>query len=355
MAVIQPYILSIESGGSKTISVILNEDAELLGFGIGGSANEVFAGHEIAVHSIVESIQAALDDASVHPRQITIVAASVLMSRELLNKAISAADIAAEVHAYEEKETSLAASFCSDHGVLASSGTGSFIYGRSIHGKTMVLGGFGSILGDEGSGYEIGLQGLKSVIYSLDGRGHPTSLVEEICKKWGVDYRDRTKLQTAWELAEKVHDLYPYRHRGLLARLSLSVAKSAKEGDIISRQIIQNAGGVMAELTAAFLKQFEVGVRPIPISYSGGSWNIGEMMLEPFRQRLAQLVDVPYVIVPQKLQPVFGPFLLWFKHRGMPWNDMLIRRLKKHDKTIIAQYGKYLYDHQEAGRKTIRS
>jgi N-acetylglucosamine kinase-like BadF-type ATPase len=355
LAAIPEYILSIESGGSKTISIILNEDADLLGFGIGGSANEVFAGHEIAVHSIVESVEAALRSASVNPRHITMVTASVLMSRDLLNRAIAASKITAEVHSYEEKEVSLAAAFCSDHGVLASSGTGSFVYGKSVSGKTMVLGGFGSILGDEGSGYEIGLQGLKSVIYSLDGRGNPTSLLEEICKKWELDQRDRTNIQTAWDLAEKVHELYPYRHRGLLARLSLSVAKSAREGDQVSQQIIQNAGVVMAELTAAFLQQFDVGVRPIPISYSGGSWNIGELMLEPFRQRLAELVDTPYVIVPQKLQPVFGPFLLWTKQQGIQWDDRLMRRMKKHNETIITQYGNYLYTHQESGRKIIHT
>merc|ERR1711964_171025 len=65
-------------------------------------------------------------------------------------------------------------------GVIAISGTGSIVYGRNHGGKAARAGGWGHLLGDEGSGYDIGLQGLRAVVRMADGRQPSTLLIPEI-------------------------------------------------------------------------------------------------------------------------------------------------------------------------------
>jgi N-acetylmuramic acid 6-phosphate etherase len=52
--------------------------------------------------------------------------------------------------------------------VLVLSGTGSCCYGRTVAGAEAKIGGWGHILGDKGSGYEIGLRALRAIVYYYD-------------------------------------------------------------------------------------------------------------------------------------------------------------------------------------------
>ncbi len=61
-------------------------------------------------------------------------------------------------------------------GVLLAVGTGSMVWGRDPEGREMRVGGWGGQLGEEGSGYWFGMEGLRAVVRAADRRDPPTRL-----------------------------------------------------------------------------------------------------------------------------------------------------------------------------------
>src|SRR5258707_496529 len=66
-------------------------------------------------------------------------------------------------------------------------GTGSIALGRDARGATARSGGWGHLIGDEGSGYDIGRSCLQAVTRAADGRGPPTTLVDLLAHTWGLN------------------------------------------------------------------------------------------------------------------------------------------------------------------------
>ena len=82
-------------------------------------------------------------------------------------------------------------------GIVIVSGTGSIAYGRNEHGEASRAGGWGYVLGDEGSGYWIGRLALRAVVRHADGRGRVTSLTPRLLAHFGVE-----------RAAELIHKVY---------------------------------------------------------------------------------------------------------------------------------------------------
>jgi N-acetylmuramic acid 6-phosphate etherase len=66
--------------------------------------------------------------------------------------------------------------------VLVLSGTGSCCYGRSAAGAEAKLGGWGHLLGDQGSGFDIGISGAKRAVWEYDRHGRWTALGESLLR-----------------------------------------------------------------------------------------------------------------------------------------------------------------------------
>jgi N-acetylglucosamine kinase-like BadF-type ATPase len=76
-------------------------------------------------------------------------------------------------------------------GVVAVAGTGSVVMGKSLEGETLSIGGWGRVIGDEGSGYFIGLEALRAVSREIDGRGEAGRLRVSLSSRFGLETRER--------------------------------------------------------------------------------------------------------------------------------------------------------------------
>lgn len=102
-------------------------------------------------------------------------------------------------------------------GVVIISGTGSIAYGRNESGQAARSGGWGYVLGDEGSGYWIGRAALRAVLRAEDRRGQATALTQLLLAHFGVDqpqglihavYHSNLKPSAIGSLAQCVHQAY---------------------------------------------------------------------------------------------------------------------------------------------------
>jgi N-acetylmuramic acid 6-phosphate etherase len=119
--------------------------------------------------------------------------------------------------------------------ILILSGTGSCCYGQSPGGATARIGGWGHILGDKGSGYEIGLRGLKAAVYYLDRDGQWTDL--------GRDLLQSLQLNEPEELIDWVKSA----DKVAIAALAIEVFAASAAGDKIAGDILEAAAESLAD------------------------------------------------------------------------------------------------------------
>ncbi|MFC0396544.1 N-acetylglucosamine kinase [Paenibacillus mendelii] len=323
-------MMSIDSGGSKTICLLQTTEGELLGWGLGGPTHHLSS--ENASHSFIHAIKMAMEGGGVSGSHISLVSYSQLGQFEALQSALEQSQVGADSIYLDDPTVALVGALCSEWGVVALSGTGSFVYARNREGQTMLVGGLGDLLGDDGSGYEIGLSGLRAALRYVEGWEEETMLADAICKEWGIsEFHKNAPFMNpvSRTIADNTFQYMPdsYRHR--IANLSRIVAKCAREGDSISLAIIQQAGKKLGCQVAAICDQMDMGREPIPIGYAGGCWRIGDILIEPFQATLKLKMKKSFHLTPQALEPAFGVFLGTLRHMGVSWDGELISRLKR--------------------------
>lgn len=161
-----------------------------------------------------------------------------------------------------------------DCGVALIAGTGSFAFGRSEDGREARCGGWGGLLGDEGSAYWLVIQGLIRSLHSLDGRGHQTRLLPAM-EQWlgGVAASD-------WPL--HLSSL----PRETIAAGSAIVAEIATQGDVVAQQIVQDAAQHLARHVEVLVDQLFPS-REIELAVAGGLICGCDLLLDQLLQSIA--------------------------------------------------------------------
>ena len=176
-------VMGIDGGGSGLRVVITSPDLVVLGSGEGGSANPNSAGYDAAAHAVQSAMRAALTAADLSPNDIAAVGAGIAgttTTRDWVRETLAAVLPNAAQHITSDVEIALVGAHGERRGVLILSGTGSVAYGINDAGESAQVGGWGYLLGDEGSGYQLGLRALQAVARAADGRAQPTALTEAI-------------------------------------------------------------------------------------------------------------------------------------------------------------------------------
>jgi N-acetylglucosamine kinase-like BadF-type ATPase len=141
--------------------------------------------------------------------------------------------------------------------VLLLSGTGSCFYGRRADGRTARFGGWGHILGDKGSGYEIGLRALKACVFYLDRDGEWSRLGQRILR--------------ALQLNEP-GELIPWAQaagKAEIAALAKEVFAAAAERDAIAKDILTGAAASLAKDGVSCAKRLAKSGEPVRFVLAG--------------------------------------------------------------------------------------
>jgi N-acetylglucosamine kinase-like BadF-type ATPase len=149
-------------------------------------------------------------------------------------------------------------------GVGLISGTGSIAIGRSADGRTARAGGWGHLIGDEGSAYAVAIEGLRAVARRTDGRATPRTpddpLIQRVCSVLGVD--------KATEIVGVIYS--PVFDRTRIASLAPVVAAAAVDDPTLESTILRPAARALAEMALAVAKALKLGVDSLPVALAGG-------------------------------------------------------------------------------------
>jgi N-acetylmuramic acid 6-phosphate etherase len=167
--------------------------------------------------------------------------------------------LAAVVEVSADAPLLLAAGTPDGWGVAVVAGTGSIAVARSPDGRTSRSGGWGYLLGDEGSGYALSLAAMQAIARMSDDRGPETLLARSLL--------ERLHLNQPQELIAAIYrgDL----GRPALAALAPLVLEAAEAGDAVAGDIVQEGAGHLASMIASCAVQLGL-VQPYPLVLSGG-------------------------------------------------------------------------------------
>ncbi len=254
----------IDGGGSKTLAVVVDAEGRERGRGTAASSNYAAVGLQRAVREIHVATRAALDQAD---GALPLRAAWIGLSgvdrpgdRDALLPHLH--DLAATVRLTNDADLVLTAlpGAC---GVAVIAGTGSIALGRDPSGTTVRAGGWGHVIGDEGSGYELGRAALQAAARSADGRGPRTALLGAIMERY--------RLADPSEVIDRVYHRWT---KAEIARIASTVF-SLCEGDPVARSLVDEAASELAlgVVTVAERLSFPNGVLPLAL---GGGLLLGE-------------------------------------------------------------------------------
>ena len=269
------YTLGIDGGGSKTEAVIIDDQDRVWGRGLSGGCNTNFVPRRDAISSYVHAVRQALDEAGLQPCDIRQAGCTFGgVARDAF------AEVGLDVVPIGVGECRVAferAGIDRLYGIAMIAGTGSSCFGYGADGRRFHSGGLGALLGDEGSGYDIGLRAIRRALLSKDGRRPPTALAEAVCRYLGVP-----------SLGSVVGKLSGVRiQQPLIAGFAARVAEVASAGDEAAIEIITEAGRTLGDLAAFVAGRVFQADDEFPVVMAGGVFNAGDLLIDSFKSVVA--------------------------------------------------------------------
>ncbi len=261
-------IAALDGGGSKTDCLIATLEGECLAWRRTGPSTCFYVPEREAVAAVEEALGGALRDAGVSEPLAAaglVLPVGVGLALQVFHRAGVPDDRA---WSFSEGVACLAAATTDTRGLVVMSGTGSFAATLADGRQLAFAGGMGPLLGDEGSGYAIGLAALRAVAKASDGRrpapdgsaDSAAALTSLVCEHFGVE-RPRA-------IVGKVYVPPLPRHR--VAELAPLVNEAAEAGDAVARGILRQAAEELAEMARVVLRSALWTEEPFALVPAGG-------------------------------------------------------------------------------------
>lgn len=305
------YVLGIDGGGTKTSALVANIQGEILGRSVSGASNYQSVGVDRAIDSIKSASEAAITTAGMEEYKCGAVCFGLAgvgrdQDREIMLPALAKLNLAEEIILEHDAAIALAGATAGRPGVVVLAGTGAMAYGMNRSGDRKRAGGWGNILGDEGSAYYIGRHALMAACKSFDGRLSKTGLIKNLMEFLNInDFTDIVKKIYGEKILPRD-----------IASLAPIVSELAKDGDEVALLIIQNAAEELALTANAVIKGLDMEDEKFEVAMSGSVFKAGDVLLKPFYGCVADIAPCAEFISP-KFDPAMGAILLALQKIGV--------------------------------------
>lgn len=279
-----PLVLGIDGGGTSTrvwLAPATADTTDPIGVGEAGSANPHAVGWTAGMANLDLAIGRAFEAAGItrHPVAaacLAIAGTGAEEEQQRLQKWAKTHRIAEHVITTHDAEPVLAEGTTAGVGIVLISGTGSFAWGRNQAGDTSRAGGWGHRMGDPGSGYAIGLAGLRAVIGHHDGMGPSTRLTRAVTGALGLSGATDIRKLVARDTADVT----------TIAGLAPIVQTEAENGDEVARLIVDEAARELAHLVATIARQLFGTADECQLALAGGMLTHSALLREPLIEQL---------------------------------------------------------------------
>ncbi len=311
------FLMGVDGGATKTLAAVLDLREQAIHVGHGGSSNPDSVGAPSATDALLSATDEAIDRAGIAREDLD---AAVL--------AIAGTDTDA-VAAHVRKRApegwivvndvvgAWSAATGASPGVAAISGTGSNVFGVGPHARAWRAGGWGHVLGDEGSGYWLALRSIRAALADRERSGPATALGEAAVAFFGTGSIEA--------LAQLVYSR-PLS-KGEIAAFAVETARVAHAGDEVACGLYERAASELgAQITAVIRESGLEG--EFPVGLIGSAFKAGAIFVEPLASVIHERAPEARVSVVE-MAPVGGCLLLAARAagRGGTVDSAVLRRL----------------------------
>ena len=254
-------ILGVDGGGTRTrASIVL--DGRVLAHAESGSIKRLRVGAEAAEHnlrSLLTDVYAQAGITAVSAASVGVASASLPGTVEWITAVLQDFH-AARTEVVGDEVIALDAAFQGGPGILQIAGTGSNTIGRAPDGSRECAGGYSSRLGDEGSGYWIGVNSIRRALHSYD-RGEQTAVLAKVGEIWGTH---------SLEDLVSLGDSTPGPD---FAALAPAINELAEAGDSVALGVLRQAAADLVEfvlLVRSKLRRKHSIEGEVPVAWTGG-------------------------------------------------------------------------------------
>lgn len=273
------YLIGIDGGGTRSRLLACSVNGKLLGRQIGKSTNiESNSRQVVKKHleeliegycrkyqkSLTDCISLCLGTAGVDTQE------SLQVVKEIVNEL----NLPCPVHVVNDAEIALAAQTAGKPGVILISGTGSIGFAVNDSGKQCRVGGYGYLIGDEGSAYWLAKKAISALLRAYDGTGEETLLFESICQYLGMSQID------------EIVDFVYRSNKAEIAKLAPQVVNAFDRGDMVAKQIMEEAADHLAKMAIALGRRLHLESLSCPLVFAGGIFLNIPWMKETVAQRV---------------------------------------------------------------------
>jgi N-acetylglucosamine kinase-like BadF-type ATPase len=300
-----PLLFGADGGGTKTLGVLAATDGRELARSQVGATNPNVIGIDTAATHLADLLISCCDLAGQAP---VAVGAGVFglagAGNPVIQKRLTQAfervmrdrDLPMPKVQFEtDARIALEGAFQGGPGIIVIAGTGSSVLGKSPDGTIRLVGGWGRTVGDEGSGYYVGLEAVRAAARALDGRETPGFLQSILAEEFGLTSRER--------LVNSV-----YQEGFVLPSVAPAVMRAAEQGDPLALRIFERGAGLLAEQVRVLVHSY-ASLPEIGVVFVGGLIDHECVYTRILREAILPLSSAVRVHSPRG-SPVLGAVLL---------------------------------------------
>ncbi len=305
------YVLGIDGGGTKTAGVIADINGKVAAKATVGPSNP----NSVNLITIEKELTKLFNDLHSQNEKVFLQIKHVfagmsggdhLSVRSKLNDIILSLLPHTSITIHNDAITALYSGTLGKPGIVQIAGTGSITYGINKKGTFDRAGGWGYLLGEKGSGYALGSDGLKAAFIAHDGLGEATALNDLIL--------EHLQMQSLPDIIPAVY--HTENTKEWIASLSKIVVNAADQGDHVARNIIKEHAQYMGESISCLMKRMFTENDAIPVVLTGGLFNRADLFIGTIEEMLRNQDMEAKLSIP-KIKPVGGAVIAAFKEENM--------------------------------------
>jgi N-acetylglucosamine kinase-like BadF-type ATPase len=298
------YIIGIDGGGTKSECAVADLSGKILHKIFGKPSNFLTIGVDAAVKNLFDLIEGALFKIEADFSEVKLLLIGTtgagreedagVLETKFNDYTLGEGIKIQSVKVVSDARIAVEGAFSGKEGCILIAGTGSILFGRDKKGFIQRNGGFGRLIGDEGSGHSIGKKGLSAVAKELDGRGKATIITKMLNNKHNIF--------TAPNLIVNV-----YKNNFDIASVAEIVLSAADEKDAIALQILnEEADELLLHITAIMEKMKS---KELDIAFTGSLIANKNIYSDMLRKKIADKLSSVKIKEPDHT-PVIGAILL---------------------------------------------
>ncbi len=279
------YVIGIDGGGTKTavalagiyevpMTIVLESGCSYQALGIDGAVSVIQNG----ITDILQKAGVAAADCCGCCIGLPCYGEDVQQDGIIVEKLCSMLD-PIPVHIVNDVEVGWAGALNCGEGIHLVAGTGSIAFAKNAAGETARCGGWNEFFGDEGSCYWLGREAMSVFSKQADGR-IPRGALYEIVRRELALGRDMDFIDVV------IKEYAP--HRDKVASFQRYAAQAALAGDASILALYDRAAKELGQMVCALRNQLDLP-EGVPVSYSGGLFQTGELILRPLRMEVSAL------------------------------------------------------------------